>query len=512
MPHAHLTPLRDLLHGHRSRLSPKRSDRHPTAESAAADPTPADAVDTAAIIAVLEAETRHFCARDLDAWAGTWSHAPYVAKLYTGETDFREFVGWDAIRANTVEHIRAHPDPIPVAPTAYDYAVDVFGDAALVRYAKQGEHGPVRETRLLVRERVEPGGSPGWRRSTSRSSPVPRIHTMHTPLGRSGLLTSRLALGTMIFGESTGRATPQGRRPRDDRPLPRRRRQPPRHRQQLRRRSLRGDRRRGPCAAGATTPSSRRRPASPPTTPPASTMPASRGSTSCAGWRRACGGLGTDYVDLLYVHCFDPVTPLDETVRALDDLVRAGKVRYLGISNFKAWQLMKAQGLARELGATAFVAAQYQYSLVKRDVEYEFADLCPSEGLGLVPWGPLGGGFLTGKYTESGPTEGRIATTPDETEESWSRRSTARNWAILGLVRDLAARHGATPSQVALAWLLARPAVATVILGARTPTQLDDNLGALDVALTDEELAALEEVSALPELYPYRMIEEYGGR
>lgn len=133
---------------------------HPPAPHGTPTPalaSPAREVDTAGIIAVLEAETRHFCARDLDAWAATWSHAPYVAKLYAGRAPFREFVGWEAIRANTVAHLREHPEPIPVPATAHDYAVDVFGEAALVRYAKAGERGPVRETRLLVRE----GGA--WR-------------------------------------------------------------------------------------------------------------------------------------------------------------------------------------------------------------------------------------------------------------------------------------------------------------------------------------------------------------
>ena len=107
--------------------------------------------------------------------------------------------------------------------------------------------------------------------------------------------------------------------------------------------------------------------------------------------------LQTDYLDLLYLHGFDPLTPMEETLRALEDLVRGGKVRYIGLSNFKAWQVMKARGLALQLNTNCFVAAQYQYSLIKRDIEYEFVDLCVSEGVGLTPWGPLGGGFLSGE-------------------------------------------------------------------------------------------------------------------
>ncbi len=220
----------------------------------------------------------------------------------------------------------------------------------------------------------------------------------------------------------------------------------------------------------------------------------------------------TDYIDLLYLHCFDPITPLEETIRALDDLIRSGKVRYLGISNFKAWQLMKAQGLAQQLNTNAFIAAQYQYSLVKRDLEYEFFDLLQSEGLGLLPWGPLGGGFLTGKYSKEGPTGGRIATTDEGTEESWARRNTEQNWRILDKVRELADKYSASPTQIALAWILAKPVAPSVILGVRTMEQLEDNLKASELSLAPGDVAALDKVSKLPELYPYRMIEDYGSR
>ncbi|MEL6803379.1 MAG: aldo/keto reductase, partial [Bacteroidota bacterium] len=200
------------------------------------------------------------------------------------------------------------------------------------------------------------------------------------------------------------------------------------------------------------------------------------------------------------------------TVRALDDLVTSGKVRYLGLSNFKAWQLMKLQALCDKMNAYPFVAAQYQYSLVKRDMEYEFFDLLESEGLGLMPWGPLGGGFLTGKYNRQGPSEGRISTTEAHTEEAWNRRNTEQNWQIIDLVRELANKYEASPSQISLAWILAKAVVPSVILGVRTMEQLEDNLKAKDIILDREDVKALDEVSALPELYPYRMIEAYGGR
>jgi len=226
--------------------------------------------------------------------------------------------------------------------------------------------------------------------------------------------------------------------------------------------------------------------------------------------------LGTDYVDLLYVHSWDPLTPLEETLRALGDLVRMGAVRYLGVSNFKAWQLMKALSLSDAHGYPRFIAAQYQYSLVKRDLEYEFTDLCLSEGLGLTPWGPLGGGFLSGKYRRgerpTGTGAGRIAGASEQQEESWERRDTERNWRTLDAVGEVAEARGASYSQVALAWLRAQAAVSSVILGVRTSQQLEDNLGAAELDLTPEELRTLDEASAPPELYPYRMIRDYAAR
>ncbi len=210
--------------------------------------------------------------------------------------------------------------------------------------------------------------------------------------------------------------------------------------------------------------------------------------------------LRTDTIDLLYMHFWDALTPLEESLRAFDDLVRAGKVRYLGVSNFKAWRVMQALAVCQAQGWSCFVAAQYQYSLVLRDIESELADLCRSEGVGLVPWGPLGGGFLSGKYRRDqrpgDAAEGRLAVTPDGDEESWARRATEHNWRILAAVETIVAtRPGVTCAQVALAWLLAQPGVASVLLGARTLAQLDDNLGAADLSLTAAELAALDAAS-----------------
>jgi aryl-alcohol dehydrogenase-like predicted oxidoreductase len=223
--------------------------------------------------------------------------------------------------------------------------------------------------------------------------------------------------------------------------------------------------------------------------------------------------LATEWIDLLYMHAWDPLTPIDESLEAFDDLVRAGKVRYVGVSNFKAWQLMKALGLSDGAGWARFVAAQYQYSLLTRDIEWEFEDLCLDEGVGIVPWSPLAGGWLTGKYTRGDrPTDGRVATQRDPDEESWVNRNTDRTWAVIETVERVAAEAGVTMSQVALAWLRARPAVDSVIMGVRTMGQFEDNLAAAELDLDADAIALLDEASAPPPPYPYRFLDLYGGR
>lgn len=229
------------------------------------------------------------------------------------------------------------------------------------------------------------------------------------------------------------------------------------------------------------------------------------------------GRLKTDYIDLLYMHCRDPITPIEESLHTFNDLVTHGKVRYIGVSNFKAWQLMKALSVSDSNGWARFIAAQYQYSLVIRDIEDEFIDLCLSEGVGITPWGPLGGGFLSGKYRTgerpAKPEDGRLATTPDQDEEAWLRRATNRNWQILQvideIIRDIPA---ATHSQVALAWLLAQPAVDSIVLGVRTAEQLQDNLGAENLQLSADQIGKLDQASAVDKGYPYRFLELYGSR
>lgn len=227
--------------------------------------------------------------------------------------------------------------------------------------------------------------------------------------------------------------------------------------------------------------------------------------------------LKTDYIDLLYMHCWDPLTPIEESLNTFNDLVAQGKVRYIGVSNFKAWQLMKALTVSEANKWARFIAAQYQYSLVVRDIEAEFSDLCLAEGLGITPWGPLGGGFLSGKYrADQRPDEpgaGRLATTPEHDEEAWHRRATGQNWGILEVIEQVIAGHpGATHSQVAIAWLLSQPAVHSVVLGVRTIEQLQDNLGAVDLRLSEDELAKLDTASAPVDGYPYRFLKLYGMR
>ncbi len=331
-------------------------------------------------------------------------------------------------------------------------------------------------------------------------------------LGRSGLLVSDICLGTMIFGEDNERSTPAdeaikmihrfldaGGNHLDTADVYAGGRS-----EEIVGQAIKGKRDQVVLATKVRFPTGEGR----------NDGGLSR-SHIIAGVNASLRRLDTDYIDLYYMHCWDPLTPIEESLRAFDDLVTAGKVRYIGVSNFKAWQVMKSLAVSDAHGWSRFVAGQYQYSLVKRDVEYEFDDLCLSEGVGLTPWGPLGGGFLTGKYQRGQRPqegEGRIASTGDETEEAWERRNTERNWQIIDAVGEIAEQRGATYSQIAVAWLRAQPTVSSVIIGARTMAQLEDNLGAADIDLTAEELARLDQVSALPELYPYRMIELYGMR
>jgi aryl-alcohol dehydrogenase-like predicted oxidoreductase len=216
--------------------------------------------------------------------------------------------------------------------------------------------------------------------------------------------------------------------------------------------------------------------------------------------------LGTDYIDLYQIHGFDSVTPLDETLRALDDLVHQGKVRYLGASNLAAWQLMKALGLSGRHELARFESLQAYYSIAGRDLERELVPLMKDQQLGLMVWSPLAGGFLTGKYRRNaqGPEGAR------RTAFDFPPVDKERAYNVIDAMDGVAQAHGVSVARVALAWLLHQPHVTTLIIGAKTQEQLEDNLAAPSLKLTAEQLAALAAVSALPPEYPGWMLARQG--
>lgn len=207
--------------------------------------------------------------------------------------------------------------------------------------------------------------------------------------------------------------------------------------------------------------------------------------------------LGTDYIDLYQIHRFDSLTNIEDTLRALDDLVRSGKVRYIGCSNLVAWQLMKALAISRAEGLERFKCTQSYYSLAGRELEREMIPLLKDQGVGLLVWSPLAGGFLSGKFTRDGKdAAGRRANFdfPPVNKE--------RAYDIVDVLRAIAGAHSVSVAQVALAWILAQDAVSSVIIGARKPEQLDDNLKSVDLALSADELKSLDEASHLEPEYP----------
>jgi aryl-alcohol dehydrogenase-like predicted oxidoreductase len=224
------------------------------------------------------------------------------------------------------------------------------------------------------------------------------------------------------------------------------------------------------------------------------------------------GRLGVEHVDLYQVHAWDPLTPVEEWLGALDELVRLGKVRYVGVSNLRGYQLQRAIDVARSEGLAPIVSLQPQYNLLAREIEWELVPCCEEEGIGLLPWSPLGGGWLTGKYRrEERPTgRTRLGEDPERGVEAYDKRAASdRTWDIIDTVRELAEAHGVTMSQVALAWVTEQPGVDSTILGVRTLEQLEDNLGAVAVELTGEDLVRLDEVSrpVTPD-YPYGFIDD----
>ena len=216
--------------------------------------------------------------------------------------------------------------------------------------------------------------------------------------------------------------------------------------------------------------------------------------------------LGLDVVDLYQVHAFDPFTPLDETLRTLDGFIRAGKINYYGLSNFTGWQLTKAVHLAAALGLAAPVSLQPQYNLIVREIEWEIVPAVLDAGMGMLPWSPLGGGWLSGKYRrDQRPTgDTRLGDNPERGMEAYERRNTERTWQVIDAVQEIAEARGVSMAEVALAWVTDRPGVTSTILGCRTMEQLEANLRAADLTLTEEETAALDRASDLhANDYPY---------
>jgi aryl-alcohol dehydrogenase-like predicted oxidoreductase len=211
--------------------------------------------------------------------------------------------------------------------------------------------------------------------------------------------------------------------------------------------------------------------------------------------------LGVDHIDLYQVHEWDGATPLEETLDALDHLVRSGKVRYIGCSNYAGWHLMKALAISERRGLQRFVSQQIYYSLQARDAEYELVPVSLDQGVGILVWSPLAGGLLSGKYRrgQQGPEGSRHLTDWNEPPV----RDEDQLYDVIDALVEIAESHDASPAQIALAWLLGRPGVASVVIGARTDEQLADNLGAADLELGAEERARLDELSAPPLLYPY---------
>jgi aryl-alcohol dehydrogenase-like predicted oxidoreductase len=218
--------------------------------------------------------------------------------------------------------------------------------------------------------------------------------------------------------------------------------------------------------------------------------------------------MGTDYIDLLYLHMWDFRTPVDEILRSFDDLVRSGKVLYIGLSDTPAWQASRMQAIAELRGWTQFCALQIQYSLVERTVERELIPMAREMGYGLSPWAPLGQGMLTGKYS-------RADLTPGSMNDLSSRKAinavtgklTEKNLEIADVVKDVAREIGCTPAQLAVAWTLTNPAVCSPVVGVRTPAQLEDNLGALAVDIAPAQLARLDAVSAVKPVFPIDVLK-----
>jgi aryl-alcohol dehydrogenase-like predicted oxidoreductase len=220
--------------------------------------------------------------------------------------------------------------------------------------------------------------------------------------------------------------------------------------------------------------------------------------------------LHTDYLDLYQMHCWDASTPLEETLRALDDLVQMGKVRYLGASNYTAAQLTRAILLSQMHEWARFDCLQPEYSLLIRSTEWELLPLCINEGIGVIPWSPLAGGWLAGRYKrgQPPPPDSRVGRA-DRWDDLPEQRESERTWQIIDALNDVSRECGKSVSQVALNWLLTQPGVTAPIIGARTPAQLEDNLGSTGWRLSADQMAKLTEASDIPLPSPYNFIARY---
>lgn len=212
--------------------------------------------------------------------------------------------------------------------------------------------------------------------------------------------------------------------------------------------------------------------------------------------------LNLSHIDLLYIHGVDPLTPLEETMRGLEDVVRSGKVRYLGISNHPAWMVVKANSYAEKMGWTKFVASQNYYTIASRDIEREIVPMALSEGIGIMPWSPLAGGFLSGKFTRNNEVAGNSRR--DAFDFPPINKSKA--YDIIDVMAEIGKRHDVSVATVALNWVIKQPAVTSTIIGAKTLEQLNDNISAVNLQLTPEDMQQLNEVSALTPEYPGWMV------
>ncbi|RLP92501.1 aldo/keto reductase [Micromonospora sp. CV4] len=221
--------------------------------------------------------------------------------------------------------------------------------------------------------------------------------------------------------------------------------------------------------------------------------------------------LGTDHIDLYQLHNFDHVTPMEETLRALDDAVRQGKVRYIGCANFAAWQISKALGISAREQLAGFVSVQSYYSLLGRDVERDVVPMALDEGVGLTVWSPLAGGFLSGKVGRDSVVADSGSRSAQPGYSSFTPFDPEHAFGVVDVLKAIGERHGVSPARVAVAWLLSRPAVTSVIVGARKQEQLVDNIAASDLTLTAQDLAELDEISKLPVAYPNWIQEAFAG-